>query len=179
MRRLDPGMGHAKEGRVDMSRKAIAYVSDVILGRTGEVIRRSAQRELLRQYAEENDIEIVAWFEDEVYNEDILSRPGIQQLLGCEKECDCVLVERVWALSRQWPMLRGFLKALELHGRQLESATLLWDCVSQQCRKFSGGEKPAFQPPAEPAPIADSKSKRVRKPKRLNFLVLKPHGEKA
>jgi len=159
-----------------MSRKAIAYVSDVILGRTGEVIRRSAQRELLRQYAEENDIEIVAWFEDEVYNEDILSRPGIQRLLGCEEECDCVLVERVWALSRQWPTLRGFLKALEQHGRQLESATLLWDCVSQQCRNFARGERRVPAPVADPLPVAPSKRGRVHKPKRLHFLVPKPEA---
>ena len=62
-------------------RKALAYVSDIILGNTGEIIKRSCQVELIKQFAADNDIEIAGWFEDEMYNEDLLARPGIQAML--------------------------------------------------------------------------------------------------
>ncbi len=40
--------------------KAVAYVNDIILGCTGEVIKRSCQAELIKQFAADNEIEIVA-----------------------------------------------------------------------------------------------------------------------
>ena len=64
-------------------KKAIAYVSDIILGRTGEVIKRSCQVELIAQYAADNDIDIIGWFEDEMYNEDLLAR----QASACAVRC--------------------------------------------------------------------------------------------
>ena len=163
-----------------MNRKAIAYASDVILGRTGEVIGREAQKELIRQYAADNEIEVVAWFEDEAYNEDVLSRPGIQGLLGCDLDCDCILVERVWALSRQWPVLSGFLKTLESRGLRLESATTLWDCTSQRCRHRNHEAGRAVRPVRAPvAAVENQPAARVRRPRRLNFAFRKPLGDVA
>ena len=114
-------------------RKGIAYVSDIILGRTGEVIKRSCQVELIVQYATDNDIDIIGWFEDEMYNEDVLARPGIQALLACDKPCETVICERVWALSRSMAVLEPFFKELDRRGLKLECATAMWDCVSQKC----------------------------------------------
>jgi DNA invertase Pin-like site-specific DNA recombinase len=125
-----------------MARTAVAYVSDVILGRTGEVIGRDVQRAAIRRYAEENGIEIIAWFEDEAYNADVLSRGGIRELLVCAKAGDRVLVERVWALSRSWSVLERLLEELRRRGLRLESATLLWDCTSQRARHFEAERKP-------------------------------------
>ena len=120
-------------------KKAIAYVSDVILGRTGEVIGRDHQKEMIKRHAAENDIEVMAWFEDEAYSEDIVSRPGVQQLLACDLKCDLILVERMWSFSRQWSLLHPFMASVKEKGRTVESTTQLWDCVSQQARDFYRG----------------------------------------
>ena len=119
-------------------RKALAYVSDIILGRTGEVIKRSCQVELIAQYASDSGIDIIGWFEDEMYIEDVLIRPGVKALLAYDKSYDVVLCERVWALSRSMAALEPFFKELDRRGVGFEAATTMWDCVSQKCRhRFS------------------------------------------
>lgn len=117
-----------------MSPKAIAYVSDIILGRTGGVVSRKEQRAAIEQHARENGIQIVAWFEDQVYVPALLDRPGLKALLACEEPYDLILVERVHSLSGKWPELRHFLDLLERKRVKLESASLRWDCVSQMAR---------------------------------------------
>ena len=157
-----------------MARKAIAYVSDIVLGQSGEVISRQAQRESLRRHAAENGIEIVAYYEDEVYSEDVLSRPGIQKLLACEECYDDVLVDRVWSLSRQWSTLVVFLKEIQRRGKRVESAACLWDCVSQQARHyFRPGYKPLGGAVCSPAVLEQAQPVAVHKPSRLNFVFLK------
>ncbi len=152
-------------------KKAIAYVSDVILGRTGEVIGREHQKEMINRYAQENGIEIVAWFEDEAYSEDIRSRPGIRQLLSCDRTCDGILVERVWAFSRSWSLLQPFLADLKADGNTLVAATQLWDCVSQQTRDFYRGRslKPLPVSCAAEAAARDGARAKVARPARAHF----------
>jgi hypothetical protein len=116
-------------------RKAIAYTSDIVLGRTGEVIRRAYQKVAIEKYASENGIEIISWFEDEMYNESVLGRPGIRALLAFNDPYDLVLTERVWALSRYMGVLERFFAELDRRGKTFDCATLLWDCVSQKCRR--------------------------------------------
>jgi DNA invertase Pin-like site-specific DNA recombinase len=157
------------------SRKAIAYVSDVILGRTGEVISREQQRAAIRQAVQESGVEVVAWFEDEAYNEDVLSRPGIQALLACEERCDTVLVERVWSLSRNWKVLEGFLTELKGRGVRLESTATLWDCVSQMARHFTTDGK-RVKPVAACELVAATEACRIRRPERFHFLNLGARG---
>jgi DNA invertase Pin-like site-specific DNA recombinase len=156
-----------------MKKKAIAYVSDIILGRTGEVINREYQKELIRQYAEDNKIEIVAWFEDQIYNEDVMSRTGIKSLLDYKGEYETVLVERVWALTRRMADLEPFFKELENKGVLFEAATTMWDCVSQMVRRrFT---PTLYQPKAEtPIEVVAEKQEKaaVSKPKRLVFADL-------
>jgi len=151
-------------------KKAIAYVNDIILGRTGEVINRSCQVELIAQYAADNEIEIIGWFEDEMYNESVLDRPGIKALLACGNPYDLVLCERVWALSRSMGALEPFFKELDKRGVKLESATTMWDCVSQQCRRrFRGAPKTS---PRQPKPVVENRAvdrPRVARPSRLHF----------
>lgn len=117
-----------------MSPKAIAYASDIILGRTGGVVSRKEQRAAIEQHAKESGIEIVAWFEDEVYVPELLERPGVKALLECEEPYDMVLVERVHSLSGKWPELRRLLDLLERKKVKLEATSLRWDCVSQMAR---------------------------------------------
>ncbi len=152
-----------------MSRRALAYVSDVILGTTGDVIGRDAQRQAICRHARENGIAIAAWFEDEAYNLDVMSRAGIRKLLE-SGPCDCVLVERVWALSRNWGVLEGFMKELGRRGMRLESATLLWDCTSQRARHFHSDTK--AKKAWAPEPVAAAAPVRIRKPDRLFFADL-------
>ncbi|HNR12576.1 MAG TPA: recombinase family protein [Thermodesulfobacteriota bacterium] len=116
-------------------KKAIAYTADIILGNTGEVISRAYQKELIRQYALDNGIDVVAWFEDELYEEEVLKRPGIQAMLTYDGAAEVFLLERVWALSRTMASLRDFFKALTARNLELETATYLWDCTSQMVRR--------------------------------------------
>jgi len=161
-----------------MSKKAIAYASDIVLGRTGEVIGRGEQKELVRQYAEENGIEIVAWFEDEIYEEKILSRPGIQKLLASCHGCECLLVERVWCLSRSPEEVRAFLKELDRQGVTLESTTVLWDCTSQMARWYYRGDPMSRR---VQRPSIEVKPGRIRtsRPATLRFSGLKHDPEEA
>jgi len=156
-----------------MARRAFAYTSDVILGRTGEVIGRTAQREAIRRHAAEHGIEIVGWFEDEAYNADVLAREGMRGLLECLGPGDTLLVERVWSLSRRWAVLEPFLRELQRRGARLEAATLLWDCTSQRARHFGAERTPARAWAAEIVPEAVALPARIRKPDRLFFADLK------
>ncbi|MBN1656249.1 MAG: recombinase family protein [Deltaproteobacteria bacterium] len=117
-----------------MEKKAIAYTADIIVGNNGEVIDREFQKARIKQYAEENGIEIIAWFEDEVYNEHLFSRSGLKQMVACDKKCEYVLVERVAAVSRKWVEVKALLAALGTKRRRMECVTTLWDCVSQMVR---------------------------------------------
>ena len=153
-------------------KKALAYVSDIILGRTGEVIKRSGQVELIAQYASDNGIDIIGWFEDEMYVEDVLMRPGIRALLAYDKPYDVVLCERVWALSRAMASLEPFFQELDRRGVSFEAATTMWDCVSQKCRH-------RFSPPraqVQPKQVVEAREAGMRahvtRPAHLHFEYL-------
>jgi hypothetical protein len=163
-----------------MKKKAIAYTSDIILGQTGEIINRAYQKALISQFAEENDIEVVAWFEDEVYDEEILTRPGIKNMLAYENPYDMVLVERVWALSRKIGILAGFLKVLAQKKVTLGTATYLWDCTSQMVRHQFTGKAPAAAKAVEPVTAAEAPhAAAVRKPETVHFgWAFDPHPAK-
>jgi len=153
-------------------KKAIAYASDIILGRTGEVITRTYQKDLITRYAAENGIEITAWFEDEMYHEDLLSRPGVKAMLSTEIDHDLVLVERIWTFSRNWPKLEGLFSKLDAKNVKLESTTLMWDCVSQMSRRHYDSSLSKVGCAGETV-TADDATVKVRKPERLNFVSLK------
>ncbi len=159
-----------------MSKKAIAYASDIILGRTGEVISREYQKELIRQYAADNNIEIVGWFEDEMYNEDVMSRPGVQAMLKFDKEYDSALVERVWCLSRNWNVLETFFKEVERKGKKVEAATTMWDCVSQMARRRFDEALNGARPQRELVTAEEAGTVKVAKPAKLFFANLKANG---
>ena len=152
-----------------MKKRAIAYTSDVILGKTGEVISRNYQKELINKFAEENGLEIVAWFEDKMYEEDILARPGIKELLAYEGPYEVFLMERIWALSRKMGTLAGFLKVLEQKKVQVETATYLWDCTSQMVRR-AVTTKPVASAVVKPLVTKeDAKKAAISRPEKLNF----------
>lgn len=162
-----------------MSRKAIAYVSDIVLGKTGEVISRKEQRAAILRYAADEGIEILAWFEDEAYAMNLRDRPGIQELLASELEFEHLLVERVGCLSGRWPELRRFLDRLLARGVRLTSATLHWDCVSQMARYYPRrlGERARQERLAARAPVPEKSGLRSRplpiaRPATLRFVPL-------
>jgi hypothetical protein len=147
LRVLLPG----KERSDAPKKKAVAYTSDIIVARTREVINRAGQKSLITRFAEENGIEVVAWFEDEVYDEDVFTRPGIQKMLSYKKPYDIFLVERVWALSRKMFILTGFFNVLGQKKVRLHIATLLWDCTSQMVRRLLAGKGVVPAKVVEPA----------------------------
>ena len=159
--------------RRNKMKKAIVYVSDIILGRTGEIISRESQKKLIEQYAKENDIEITGWFEDEVYNEDVYSRPGFQRLLSCNKCCDMLLVERVWAISRKNSVLERVFDDIENRGLKFETATYLWDCASQFSRRRFCENLKKTRKIHTMVTSAEAGNVKIRRPQKLNFVVLK------
>ena len=153
-------------------RKAIGYVSDVVLGRSGEVISRGYQRELIEKHATSNGIEIVAWFEDTMYNEEVLNREGVKAMLAYAEPYDVVLTERAWVFSRSMAVLERFFVELDRRGKTFEAATTMWDCTSQKCRRrFYNNSLPKVI--TEVAPVVEAISKvKIGKPKKLFFAGL-------
>jgi len=85
-----------------------------------------------------------------------------------------ILVERTWCLSRKWEELSGFLQTAEERGRRVESATMLWDCCSQQARWFY--RKTGPKAPARACPVlaaAKAPARAVTKPAAFHFVGLK------
>jgi hypothetical protein len=156
-----------------MAKKAIAYVSDIVLGSTGEVISRETQKHAIKRHAEESGYEIVAWYEDDVYAEDVITRPGVQRLLACEEPYDAVLVERVWTFSRHWAVVEPFFKEMQRRGHKVESTVTLWDCLSQRSRHYFRDGKRAPAPVMVPVVVAASDRARVAAPAHLNFVPLR------
>lgn len=153
-----------------MAKNALVYVSDIILGRTGEVLTRDEQKKKILAYAAVNGINVLDVFEDDAYNEDILSRPGMKRLLACKLGCDCVLVERVWTLSRNMKTLKTFFAELESRKVKLEASTTLWDCASQMSRHYFAGRKQSGEPMPSPGGAERPDGSRVRRPAELHFL---------
>ncbi|MFA6032263.1 MAG: recombinase family protein [Myxococcota bacterium] len=150
-------------------KKAIAYTSDIVLGSTGEVIKREYQKELIKKHAAENNIEVVAWFEDAMYNEDVMSRSGIQAMLAHNEPYDMVITERVWSLSRSMNTLEGFFKELDRRGVTFECSTTMWDCTSQKTRRRFNPALPAVKA----VPVATHEqvvAVRIKKPAHFHVL---------
>jgi len=171
LRVLLPG----KERSDAPKKKAVAYTSDIIVARTREVINRAGQKSLITRFAEENGIEVVAWFEDEVYDEDIFTRPGIQKMLAYKKPYDIFLVERVWALSRKMAILTGFFNVLAQKKVRLHIATCLWDCTSQMVRRLLAGKGLVPIKVVEPAMVGKTfRIVEVRRPEKPQSLIATP-----
>ena len=89
--------------------RAIGYVCDIPIQGTDMVITKEDQRARMIKYCEKEGLELVCVYEDDQYAEDFMNRPGIQKLLDCKENCDTVLVERVWSLSRKMKELKPFM----------------------------------------------------------------------
>ena len=154
--------------------KAIAYTSDVILMRTKEVISRETQKELIKKYAAENGIEIAGWFEDEVYDENVLSRPGARKMLEAIDGCDMVLVERVWSFSRNMATLEKLYGELDKKGVRLEAASTLWDIVYLRCRHRFNEKVPGVKGARSAVVRQEPAVVKIRKPEKFNFVGFEP-----
>ena len=158
------------------STKAVCYLSDIILGQTGTVISRDDQRTRIIEHAEKNGIEIVGFYEDEKFDENVLSRPGVQAMLLDERPYDFILVESVWAFSRNWSMLEKLLVILTLKSATLETVRTMWDCTSQRSRDYFRGR--TLPRTSEKSPDAgvfgkERKPAHIKMPAKLNFVFLK------
>jgi hypothetical protein len=120
-----------------MEKKAIAYTTNIVLGNTGMVIEPALQKERIEEYAKENGITIVAWFEEEGYGETPMARPKLREALAYNEPYELVLMERVWAISRKWKEVRGVIELFEAKKASVECATRLWDCVSMMARHYN------------------------------------------
>ena len=161
-----------------MMTKAVAYSIAMLCTESGDVIARGVQEERVKRFAADNGIEIVGWFEDETGEMDILKRPGIQAIFACGRQFDVVLCERAWVFSRSMADLEPFFQELDRRGLKLQSSTLLWDRVSQQCRRRS--ESLPVLPKLRVAHHTSARSRRyhVAKPARLNFVQLVHQGSR-
>ena len=156
--------------------KALYYLNDIILGQTGTIISRDDQKKRIIEHAEKNGIEIIGFYEDEKFEEDVLSRPGVRAMLLDERSYDFILVESVWALSRNWSMLKKLLKILTLKSVTLETARTMWDCTSQRSRDYFRGRTLTRALGKSPEPRVfekERKSVKIKMPAKLNFVVLK------
>lgn len=161
------------------SRKALCYLNDVIILQTGTIISRNDQKQRIIAHAEKNGIEIIDFYEDRKYDEEVLSRPGVQAMLLDEREYDLILVDSVWVFSRNWSILKNLLKIISLKSVKLESASILWDCTSQRSRNYPGGRELKHRRKASPqqVPVAEKGRKpvKIKMPATLNFVNLKSH----
>jgi len=120
-----------------MEKKAIAYITNIALGNTGIVIEPAFEKARIEEYAKENGIEIVAWFEEAGNEENPMARPKLKEAMAYGEPHELVLMERVWAISRKWKEVRGVMEAFEAKGAHLECATRLWDCTSMMARHYN------------------------------------------
>lgn len=156
--------------------KALCYLNDIILGQTGTIISRDDQKKRIIEHAEKNGIEIIGFYEDEKFDEDVLSRPGVQAMLLDERQYDFILVESAWAFSRNWSMLKKLLVILTLKSVTIETARTMWDCTSQRSRDYFRGR--TLTRTSEKNTDANSFAKEwkpveIKMPAKLNFVVLK------
>jgi len=158
-------------------KKAIAYTADITFGTTGEVISRSHQKELIRKYAAENGIDVVAWFEDARADEELLKRPGIQAMLAYNGPAEVFLLERVWALSRNVPTLQDFFTMLAPKNMRFEAASYLWDCISQIVRRQIAVQNRIASPQFKRVAVsAAARKAAIAKPERFHFAGLTSEG---
>jgi hypothetical protein len=120
-----------------MEKKAIAYTANIVVGNTGIVIEPALERKRIEEYAKENHITIVAWFEEEACGGNPLERPKLKEALACNEPHELVLMERVSAISRKWKEIRTVLAMLAANNVRVECATKLWDCISMMARYYN------------------------------------------
>ena len=115
-------------------KKVIAYVCDIPIPGTNEVISKNDQKARILKYAQKEGIEVVSIYEDDNYSDDFMARPGVQRALNCNEIIDQIMVERVWCFTRSRKELDSLMGELDKKGVQLAATSYLWDCVSQQVR---------------------------------------------
>jgi len=115
-------------------KRAIGYVCDIpVVGSTLKISKEDQKLRILK-HADKQNLELVCIYEDELFTENPLDRPGVNKVFNTSEEFDVVLVERVWALSSKMKDLKPVLANLETRRVPLVATSYLWDCVSQRVR---------------------------------------------
>jgi len=118
------------------TKRAVGYVCDIPIPKTDLVISKEDQRARILKYAQQENIELITIFDDEVFTEEPADRPGLQKLLNCKECFEMVLVERAWCVTRRMKDLKAFMEKLDAKNSQLVASSYLWDCVSQHIRHY-------------------------------------------
>ncbi|MEW6439801.1 MAG: recombinase family protein [bacterium] len=116
-------------------KRAIGYVCDIPVNGTDVTIGKEDQKLRILKHAAKENLDLVCIFEDELFTENPLDRPGVNKALNCGEEFDVLLVERVWALSRKMRELNPFLTRVDARRVPLVATSYLWDVVSQRVRR--------------------------------------------
>lgn len=133
--------------------KAIAYVANVPIPDTQEVISIAEQKQRIKDFAARFNIELIDIIEESSpMDMDIMDREGIKTLIHRLDDVDIVLFERIWSITRKTAKLNPFLKILDEKQVPVYSVTVLWDCLSQVIRRKYKGVSKQFQ--QSPAPKA-------------------------
>jgi len=119
---------------INNTKQAVGYVCDIQVAGTDIIITKADQRDRIRKYAEKKNIDLIGIFEDEADTPDFLGRPGVQEMLNSAPGYEEVLVERVWALSRETSQIKPFLDVIEKKDAKLIATSNLWDRASQMVR---------------------------------------------
>ncbi|HOX28299.1 MAG TPA: recombinase family protein [bacterium] len=114
--------------------KAVGYVSGVYVDYEGNIVDNETQKKRIKEYAAQNGVELLTVFEDMDECADVMSRPGVKEMLSEESEADMVLVDRVWCLGRTRAAISPFMQALDSKGMKLEAGTDCFDVTSQFAR---------------------------------------------
>ena len=115
-------------------KRAIGYVCEIPIPGTNQVISKEDQKARITKWAQRENVEVFTIIEDNEYCADVLSRPGIKNILDCNDHYDMVLCERIWAFCRKKKELDAFLTELDKRDVQLTASSYMWDLVSQQVR---------------------------------------------
>jgi DNA invertase Pin-like site-specific DNA recombinase len=113
---------------------AVGYVCDIQVAGTDIIITKADQRDRIRKYAAKQNIDLVGFFEDEADTPDFLRRPGVQNMLNLAPAFEQVIVERVWALTRDASDIEQFLNIIEKKDVKLIATSNLWDAASKLVR---------------------------------------------
>lgn len=116
------------------NKKAVGYVCAVPIPGTKGWVSKEEQKARLLSYAAKENVTLVCVYEDEAYTPEVLSRPGVKEMLACSEPFEAVLCERIWAFGRKNKDVEPLLAELDKREVKLAASTYLWDMVSQQVR---------------------------------------------
>ena len=120
-------------------KRAVAYCRVSTAGQTGEdKFGIENQRQIIRDYCDKNEIEVVNWYIDEGISGASRRRPALDRLLEGEvtnPPVQYIVVAKADRLARDIQLYYGFRYALSNLGLEIISARRVFLRLSQRSRK--------------------------------------------